>query len=524
METFLLDNQTLPDHPRAVALGVFDGLHIGHRAVIAQAVGVEDAVPTVFTFRQPSSTLPKEHAVELLSPEGRAEVLESIGVEELIEADFAQIRDLSPETFVRQILHGRLRARRVCCGFNFHFGKGGAGDADTLAALCRACGIETVTVDPVLVDGEPVSASRIRRAVEQGEVPMAGRLLGRPFTIDFEVVGGQRLGRLLGAPTINQPLPPHFVQPRFGVYASSVIADGRVYHGVTNVGRRPTVSGDDQPPLAETWIPGYSGDLYGQHVPVSLTRFLRPESKFGSLDALQDQILRDEAAARPAAGGGRVRAVLFDFDDTLQNRPAAFRGYARSFLARYFPSLSAPEREQHVEDMLERNQGGYVAYLDYFRQITTALGWPDAPVETIFRLYQRQFPQHVTLFPDTVPVLRSLRTAGYRLGLITNGPSVMQNRKLDYSGLRPFFDVTLVSGDEGVHKPDPEIFRRAASRLGLACEACVFVGDHPVNDIQGAQEAGMRPVYINPFGVDVHPAGVTEITRLAALPALLETL
>ena len=110
-------------------------------------------------------------------------------------------------------------------------------------------------------------------------------MLGRPFTIDFGVVGGQHLGRLLGTPTINQPLPPHFVRPRFGVYASSVEVDGKVTHGVTNIGVRPTVGSDA--PLAETWIPLFSGNLYGKNVPVSLVSFLRPETKFASIDDLQ---------------------------------------------------------------------------------------------------------------------------------------------------------------------------------------------------------------------------------------------
>ncbi len=179
----------LPRVPRAVALGIFDGVHLGHRAVISRAVGRENTRAAVFTFSQPSWSLPKSNAWELLSAEGRAAAFASLGVEEIIEADFDAIRDMSPEAFVREILHEQLDARLVCCGFNFHFGRDGAGDAARLAELCAAHGIETSIAEAVMIDGEPVSASRIRRLIEQGEVQQAARLLGRPFTIDFAVVG-----------------------------------------------------------------------------------------------------------------------------------------------------------------------------------------------------------------------------------------------------------------------------------------------------------------------------------------------
>ena len=511
------------DTPRTVALGVFDGVHLGHRAVISRAVGLEGSVPAVFTFTQPPRLLPKDSAWELLSADGKTAAMESLGVEELFQADFEAIRRLSPEEFVRQVLRDVLRARRVCCGFNFRFGRDGAGDAAALTALGAEYGFETVVVPPVLMDGEPVSSSRIRRLVETGEVRQAARLLGRAFTLDFEVVGGQKLGRLLGTPTINQPLPPHFVRPCFGVYASSVEVEGRVTHGVTNIGVRPTVGADG--PLAETWIPDFSGDLYGCKVPVSLVGFIRPETRFASVEALQKQILRDEKEARKMVfgeGEQGIRAVLFDFDDTLQDRSAAFLKYCDFFFDKYFPDLDTQLRAARRQEMLERNNGGYVNYIDYFLSLFEDWGWAGAPpVGDIYREFQFRFPEYSTLFPDTLTVLGELRRRGYLLGIITNGPSLLQNRKLDVTGLRPYMDIAVVSGDEWIHKPDPEIFRRAAARLGVACQSCVYVGDHPVNDIQGSRSAGMRPVFINAFGRDDHPEGVAEIHSLTELLELL---
>lgn len=507
----------IPRTPRAVALGIFDGMHMGHRAVISRVVGAEDTRSAVFTFQQPPWALPKDQAWELQSEDAKAAAFSTLGVEEVFRADFEAIRGLSPEAFVRTILHELLDARVVSCGFNYRFGKDGAGDAAQLADLCAQYGIRVITVPPVTVDGEPVSASRIRRAIEEGDIPLAARLLGHSFTLDFAVVGGQKLGRLLGTPTINQPLPPHFVRPRFGVYASSVEVDGRVTHGVTNIGVRPTVGASA--PLAETWIPGFSGDLYGQKVPVSLVAFVRPETQFDNVEELQRQIFRDEKVARRAVLGEEdagVRAVLFDFDDTLQNRPKAFLQYCAFFLDKYFPAMDADARQARAQEMLIRNNGGYVNYIDYFLSLFEDWQWADAPpVGDIYREFQFRFPEFSTLFPDAVSVLTELRKRGFLVGVITNGPSVLQNRKLDVCGLRPYLDIAVVSGDEWVHKPDPEIFRRTASRLGVACTSCVYVGDHPVNDIQGAASAGMRPIYINAYDKDVHPEGVTEIRTLS---------
>lgn len=520
MLTYLLrTNPAIPPIPRSVALGIFDGVHIGHRAVISRAAGIEGMHTAVFTFEQPPWALPKESAWELLSPSARTALLETLGVEELFQADFESLRDMTPEEFVRVILRDTLQARVVACGYNYHFGKDGTGDAALLHRLCEELGIEVREVPAVLVDGQPVSSSRIRRCIEQGEVRQAARLLGRSFTLDFTVVGGRRLGRLLGTPTINQPLPPHFVRPRYGVYASSVEVGGRVSHGVTNIGVRPTVGAPG--PLAETWIADFHGDLYGQNVPVSLVKFLRPETRFASVEDLQKQILRDAEAAKEAVlgdGDDTVHAILFDFDDTLQNRPVAFLQYCDFFLNKYFPDLTPAQKEERAQEMLATNNDGYVNYIDYFLSLFERWNWKDAPpVGDIYREFQFRFPEYSTLFPDAVDTLRTLRQRGYLLGIITNGPAVQQNRKLDVSGLRPLVDICVVSGDERVHKPDPEIFRRTAARLGVGTAQCVYVGDHPVNDIEGARAAGMRPVYINAFNHDVHPDHVTEIHRLSEL-------
>ncbi len=286
------------DRPTAVALGSFDGVHIGHMDVLRQAVNcrTEGLRTAVFTLSGLIGTA--KSGKQLISDARQEELFQSLGFDFLYRIDFTSVRDMCPEEFVREILHEKLRAQVVCCGFNYHFGHKGVGDSTLLTRLCAAYGIRVVVVPPRSCDGDTVSSTRIRTLLTQGDMAAVRRLLGRPYTIAFPVVHGRKLGRTIGLPTINQPIPAEFVLPRFGVYASSTVIDGRSYHAVTNVGVKPTVGSDG--PLAETWIIGFAGDLYGRTVPVELVTFLRPEQRFASVEELRRQILRDGAEAEKA--------------------------------------------------------------------------------------------------------------------------------------------------------------------------------------------------------------------------------
>ena len=284
----------------AVALGNFDGLHIGHRKVIFSALdGAEKGLlPTVFTFAEnPLADLGGGAGGRLLTQEDKIFLLESMGVEQLYILEFRTVKDLSAEEFVDRVLVECLRAKRACCGFNFTFGRGGKADSTALAALCGSRGMEVLVSPAVMVDGTPVSSTRIRGLLEAGRADEAERLLGRPFAYCMPVRQGRRLGHSLGTPTLNQELPQGFVQPRFGVYVSRVRVEEKQYVGVTNVGVKPTVGSDR--PLSETWMPDYrGGELYGRSVRVELLHFLRPERRFPTLEELREQILRDGAQAR----------------------------------------------------------------------------------------------------------------------------------------------------------------------------------------------------------------------------------
>lgn len=292
------DLQT-PEGELAAALGSFDGLHLGHRQVIGNTLSVPGLRPAVITFQQnPSVSLQKKPVPLLTTNEQKLALLEEMGVEVVYLLPFDRIRDMEPEDFV-EALYRVCRIRALSCGFNFRFGKNGRGDAGLLKELCREKGIELSVTPPVSVAGETVSSTRIRACLEQGDVQQAGQLLGRPFGYDFEVTHGRQLGRTWGTPTINQPFPQGYVLPRFGVYASLVEVEGQKYYGVTNIGVKPTVGSDCA--LSETWIPEFSGDLYGKKVPVELLDFIRPERKFDSLDQLKNEILENGVLARKIA-------------------------------------------------------------------------------------------------------------------------------------------------------------------------------------------------------------------------------
>ena len=288
-----------PEGELAAALGSFDGLHLGHRQVIGNTLSAPGLRPAVITFQQnPSFSLQKKPVPLLTTNEQKLALLEEMGVEVVYLLPFDRIRDMEPEDFV-EALYRVCRVRALSCGFNFRFGKNGRGDAGLLKELCREKGIELSVTPPVSVAGETVSSTRIRACLEQGDVQQAGQLLGRPFGYDFEVTHGRQLGRTWGTPTINQPFPAGYVLPRFGVYASLVEVEGQKYYGVTNIGVKPTVGSDCA--LSETWIPEFSGDLYGKKVPVELLDFIRPERKFDSLDQLKNEILENGVLARKIA-------------------------------------------------------------------------------------------------------------------------------------------------------------------------------------------------------------------------------
>ena len=278
-----------------VALGSFDGLHLGHMAVINKAIELAEelgAVPCICTFSEhPLKVLTGRQPPALFAGEVRNETLQKTGAK-VIALDFASIMHMSPEEFFEEILVRSLHTVGVCCGFNYTFGDGGKGTPDLMERLCEQAGVAFSASPATVLDGAPVSSSRIRESLIAGDIALANRMLGRPFRYRQQVVDGDKRGRTWGIPTINQPYPEELVVPRNGVYATRCIVDGRSYMGATNIGVRPTVR-DDGIVNSETYLLDYEGDLYGKYVDVCLIEFLRPEQKFNSFEALEEQIRAD---------------------------------------------------------------------------------------------------------------------------------------------------------------------------------------------------------------------------------------
>lgn len=295
---YLCDTVRASDPPigAVCAIGNFDGVHLGHRRLFDICRTLSDkygGVPVgAFTFDGI-----EKGGGRLICDADRTALLGECGADFVISEDFAAIRDMSPGAFVTDYLKEKLRPRAIVCGENFRFGARASGDAKMLGLLLGEEGIGHAAAATVMLDGESVSTSRIKRELERGDAAAARRLLGRRYSFALAVESGKHIGRTLGAPTANQYFPDELFVPRHGVYATIVTARGVKYRAVTNIGERPTFD-DGCRITAESYIIDYEGvPLYGECVRVELAEFLRPERRFDSPSALAEQIHLDIARA-----------------------------------------------------------------------------------------------------------------------------------------------------------------------------------------------------------------------------------
>ncbi len=288
-----------PPPGAAVAVGNFDGVHIGHRAILdglrnlASKLGVRSLVYT-FDPAPTAIVAPTRHQPRLTTLAERLRRLEDAGVDEIVVEPFTRaFADGTAEWFATTVLRGRLGARGLVVGNDFRFGHGRVGD---LAAFRRwAPDVEVLEVPPVAAAGAAVSSSRVRKLVMTGNVEGAARLIGAPFALSGRVVEGEKRGRTLGFPTANLAADEE-IRPASGVYAVRVrLADGRGYPGVCNVGSRPTFDGTGV--TVETYLIGFDESLYGHSICVHFVARLRGEERFADVDALVGQIRLDVAAA-----------------------------------------------------------------------------------------------------------------------------------------------------------------------------------------------------------------------------------
>lgn len=292
-----LENFVAPDSGAAVTIGTFDGLHLGHQALLGRLkdLGSQHQLPTVaVTFdRHPMETVaPQNVPPLLLTARNRAERIAWSGVNRVLVLRFdEELANMEAEDFVREILLERVRARHIVVGQNFRFGRRRAGGPSLLASMGPELGFSVDVLPPQVVDDQPVSSTSVRQCLLAGDVVRAARMLGIFYYVRGEVVHGDARGRKIGYPTANVVTPPNLLLPANGVYAVNIHLDDITMRGAANIGIRPTIGGSGR--HLEVHIVGYNGDLYGQILKVRFLARLRDERKFASLDDLVRQIHRD---------------------------------------------------------------------------------------------------------------------------------------------------------------------------------------------------------------------------------------
>lgn len=283
----------------AAALGLFDGVHRGHRAVLELAAKQAEngLLPVVFTF-EPEYALSKKSGGGFIYGSGyKNKLLSEAGFRNVYSVSFGDICTMEGEEFAETVLKQRLNAEIVCCGEDFRFGRGASCGVEELVRFGEKLGFSVIAAEKVSHDGTAVSSGTIRKCLLEGDISKANELLGRPYAIEREVVHGAHLGNTIGFPTINQLFDQGQLVPGYGVYASRTYVEDRSYPAVTDIGVKPTVDYGGAP-LAETHIIGFSGDIYGCTVRTELIAFIRPEMRFDSVSALREQIAQDRDTAR----------------------------------------------------------------------------------------------------------------------------------------------------------------------------------------------------------------------------------
>lgn len=287
--------------PTILTLGVFDGLHLGHQAIMRRVVErAKDtgAIPTAITFDpHPRAVLHPRSAPPLLQTlDQRLSNLEILGIEQSIVFPFSKEFASQPaEDFIQRTIHERLHAQEVYLGKGFAFGKDRGGNIELLKKMSGELGFIAEDVDEVQLRGQRISSSQIRKLLTHGRVNLARRMLGRPYGVEGEVVRGERRGHQIGFPTANLN-PVNRVIPKFGVYATTTLINGSWLKSITNIGVRPTFDGSNM--SIETFVFDFDGDLYGDVLRVRFLHRIRDEKKFNGIDELRSQIEADTARAR----------------------------------------------------------------------------------------------------------------------------------------------------------------------------------------------------------------------------------
>lgn len=287
--------------PTVVALGNFDGVHMGHQELIrrcveaAKTAGIKSAV---FTFsNHPRNVMGGNAVKNIIYPDVKEHIMESLGVDYVFDIPFTdEVRTMTPEDFVNKLLVSTFKMREAYCGFNYRFGFKGAGTPEILAHMGIEQGFGVHVLSPVIIDGNVVSSTLIRQLIEEGRMEECTKYMGRTYSVEGEVVVGNRLGKSIGFPTSNLNIDLNMVSPPNGVYITTCEYGGKTYGSITNVGNKPTIG--EFVRNIETHIFNFDKELYGKNIRVNFIKRVRPEFKFDSIDTLKKQITEDCIAAK----------------------------------------------------------------------------------------------------------------------------------------------------------------------------------------------------------------------------------
>ncbi len=269
----------------AIALGTFDGVHMGHRAVLDLSCGYNNRVAVTFEF--PPKAVKNVNNRLITTVSDKCRILKNLGFNEILLLEFEQVKDMSDREFL-EFLQKKYNPQLITCGFNYRFGKNALGNTETLKEFCTKNRIDCKIAEGISQNGEIISSTVIRNLLEEGKIKKANSILTEEFSFCSRVISGDQRGRTIGFPTVNQKYPEELVQLKFGVYKTKVAFNGKEYKGITNIGIRPTYKSDFV--ISETHIIGFSGDLYGKNLKIIPQEFLREEKSFSSIDELKAQI------------------------------------------------------------------------------------------------------------------------------------------------------------------------------------------------------------------------------------------
>lgn len=292
---YIINQTEFKYHNSIVALGKFEGLHLGHQLLFDQLNSYREKgyFSVVFTFdMMPKALITKQEQKVMFTKEERYHFLADQGIDSLIEYPFKDLKNMEARDFIVSILLKKLDAKIIVVGADFCFGKNRTGNIDLLQALSKEYGYQLIVLQKLQLAGKDVSSSRIREQLVAGEMEAVQALLGRPYSMSGVVIHGRQIGRTIGMPTANLSVPINKFTPPKGVYVAQVVYGDRVLYGIANLGTKPTIDSGIEEGL-ETYIFDFNEDIYGEFLKVNLLYFVRPELKFASIEELTAQMQQD---------------------------------------------------------------------------------------------------------------------------------------------------------------------------------------------------------------------------------------